>query len=166
VGSFKFIMSAKYFYTIKGKNQGSATLEELKSLAWQQELRRFDLLWAEGMAAWQPAGLTTEIFQGLPPDLIIVVESINPPPLPSVAHANGPNQINWIRIPKSSRDARTLGFLTALAIATVVFTFFTVKASKEMREAPQRQAEYKAEILKRDQASQEKCGLNAGKKCA
>jgi uncharacterized membrane protein YhaH (DUF805 family) len=73
-------MSAKYFYTVKGVRQGPVTLDELKLLAAQQELRRSDQLWTEGMAAWQRAGLTPAIFEGLPPDLDPVVETITPPP--------------------------------------------------------------------------------------
>jgi uncharacterized membrane protein YhaH (DUF805 family) len=81
-------MSAKYFYTVKGARQGPTTLDELKSLAAREELNRSDLIWAEGMGAWQPAGSTADIFQGLPPDLDpgMVANTASadtmPPPLP------------------------------------------------------------------------------------
>lgn len=73
-------MSTNYFYTIKGARQGPATLDELKSLAARQELKRADLIWAEGMAAWQPAEAISDIFLGLPPDLKSGVQSSSPPP--------------------------------------------------------------------------------------
>ena len=77
-------MSAKYFYAIGGKRQGPVTLDELKSLAARQELNRTALLWTEGMTAWQPAGQTPSVFEGLPPDLDSISES-TPPPLPGDA---------------------------------------------------------------------------------
>lgn len=82
-------MSAKYFYTVKGARQGPTTLDELKSLAGREELKRSDLVWTEGMGAWQPAGTAAEIFQGLPPDLEPGITTNNmaaaatPPPLPA-----------------------------------------------------------------------------------
>ena len=48
-----FAMSAKYFYTVKGARQGPIMLDELKSLAAREGLRRSDLVWTEGMAAGQ-----------------------------------------------------------------------------------------------------------------
>src|SRR5271154_6265171 len=81
-------MSAKYFYTVKGARRGPTTLDELKSLAAREGLKRSDLVWTEGMAAWQPAGATAEIFQGLPPDLEpgmaenTPLGDTMPPPLP------------------------------------------------------------------------------------
>jgi len=80
-----FAMSGKYFYTVKGARQGPTTLNELKSLAAREGLKRSDLVWSEGMAAWQPAGATAEIFQGLPPDLESATRPSEPPPLPSEA---------------------------------------------------------------------------------
>ncbi len=75
-------MSAKYFYTVKGVRQEPVTLEELSSLAQRQELKRSDLVWTEGMAAWQQAGSTVEIFKSLPPDLRHIEQksSLIPPP--------------------------------------------------------------------------------------
>lgn len=84
-------MSAKYYYTVKGKRQGPVTLDELKLLAVRAELRRSDSLWTEGMAAWQPAGLTTPIFEGLPPDFEPVERTMAPPPLPTDAQTSGSN---------------------------------------------------------------------------
>jgi uncharacterized membrane protein YhaH (DUF805 family) len=83
-------MSAKYFYTIRGVRQDPATIDELKSLATRQELKRSDLLWTEGMSAWQRAGLTPAIFEGLPPDLDPAEQTTSPPPLPENAQ-NSPN---------------------------------------------------------------------------
>jgi len=85
-------MSEKYFYTIKGVRQAPVTLDELKSLAARQELKRSDLVWTEGMAAWQRAGSTADIFQGLPPDLDTVQQTpplpaATPPPLPGTPAA-------------------------------------------------------------------------------
>jgi len=74
-------MSSKYYYTIKGKRLGPVMLDELKSLAASGVLTRSDLLWTEGMAAWQPAGLTVVIFEGLPPDLETGVD-VNAPLVP------------------------------------------------------------------------------------
>jgi hypothetical protein len=48
-------MGTNYFYTVKGVKQGPATLDEMKSLAARQELKRSDLLWTEGLATWQSA---------------------------------------------------------------------------------------------------------------
>lgn len=82
-------MSAEYFYTVKGARQEPTTLDELKSLAAREELKRSDLVWTEGMTAWQSAGSTAEIFQGLPPDLepgmmtSTLSAAATPPPLPS-----------------------------------------------------------------------------------
>ena len=75
-----FSVSEKYFYAVKGVRQGPVTLDELKTLAARQELKRADLVWTQGMAAWQRAGSTADIFQGLPPDLDTVQQ---PPPLPA-----------------------------------------------------------------------------------
>jgi len=82
-------MGEKYFYTVKGVRQAPTTLDELKLLAARDELKRSDLVWTEGMAAWQPAGSTAEIFQGLPPDLepgmiANTPTAATPPPLPAV----------------------------------------------------------------------------------
>ena len=82
-------MSAKYFYTIKGARQGPVALEDLRSLAQRQELKRSDLIWAEGMRAWQPAGSTADIFQGLPPDLRHIEQKLPPIPPPPEAKTGG-----------------------------------------------------------------------------
>ena len=59
--------------------QGPVTLDELKSMAAREELRRSDLLWTEGMTTWQSAGSITEGFQGLPPDLEPALSAHTPP---------------------------------------------------------------------------------------
>ena len=77
------IMSAKYYYTVKRKRLGAVTIDELKSLAAREELKRSDLIWTEGMAVWQRACLTPGLFDGLPPDLEVVDQTGAPPPLPT-----------------------------------------------------------------------------------
>ena len=62
-------MSSNYYYAVNGKRQGPVTLDELKLMAAREDLKRSDLVWTEGMPAWQPAGSEIAIFQGLPPDL-------------------------------------------------------------------------------------------------
>lgn len=87
-------MSEKYYYTINGVRQVPITLVELKALAVHEALKRSDLVWTEGMAAWQSAGSTADIFQGLPPDLDPVQQTppplpaATPPPLPAKSAAN------------------------------------------------------------------------------
>ena len=78
-----FGMGANYFYAVKGQRQGPVTLDQIKSLALRQELKRSDLVWTEGMDDWQPAGVTAAIFDGLPPDLEPAEKIICPPPLPT-----------------------------------------------------------------------------------
>jgi len=95
-------MSEKYFYTISGVRQVPVTLDELKSLAARQELKRGDLVWTQGMVAWQRAGSTADIFHGLPPDLDTVQQpptplpTATPPPLPATPTANtAPSFFSW-----------------------------------------------------------------------
>ena len=76
-------MSAKYYYTVKGKRLGPALWDELKALVAHEELKRSDLIWTEGMAVWQRASLTPGLFDGLPPDLEMVDQTGAPPPLPT-----------------------------------------------------------------------------------
>jgi uncharacterized membrane protein YhaH (DUF805 family) len=99
MGRILRVVSAKYFYAVGGKRQGPVSLDELKSLAARQELKRSALLWTEGMPAWQPAGQNTAVFEGLPPDLDTVVESKpapppqpQPPALPAETE-DGPNPL-------------------------------------------------------------------------
>ena len=88
-------MSDKYFYAVGGRRHGPITLEEIKSLAARQELKRTALIWTEGMAAWQPAGQTTAIFEGLPPDLEPLTEPVTlPPTLPQAEAQNSANFLN------------------------------------------------------------------------
>ena len=75
-------MSAKYYYAVSDKWIGPVTLDDLKLLAAREELKRSDQIWTKGMVAWQAAGLTPAIFEGLPPDLDPQMETIEPPPLP------------------------------------------------------------------------------------
>ena len=86
-------MSAKYFYTVKGVRQGPVMIEELNSLAARQELKRSDLIWTEGMATWQRAGVTSSIFEGLPPDLEPLEATI--PPLPNAPATQISSHFAW-----------------------------------------------------------------------
>ncbi len=48
-----------WYYVENGQQQGPVTKEQLQSRADRQLLRPDDLVWAEGMAAWQPARSVT-----------------------------------------------------------------------------------------------------------
>lgn len=78
INRIKFAMNSKFYYTqsAKDKWEGPVTLDELKSLADRQQLKHSDLIWAEGMSAWQPAGLTPAIFEGLERRLLDLKDSV------------------------------------------------------------------------------------------
>jgi tetratricopeptide (TPR) repeat protein len=76
-------MSAKYYYAAKDKDKwkGPVTLEELRSLAAREELIKSDVIWTEGMDAWQPAEKTPAVFEGRSGNLKSLGKSIAPSPL-------------------------------------------------------------------------------------
>jgi hypothetical protein len=119
-------MSEKYFYTVKGKRQGAATLDELKSLAAREGLRRSDLLWTEGMPAWQRAGLIPEIFEGLPPDLDPVEHTMSPPPLPTDGQSGGPNPRA-----KPLSSGLIIGIIVLVVIVIMVIINQTEKSTRD-----------------------------------
>ena len=49
-------MSRQWFYTRDNERQGPVSAAELKQLAATGNLSRLDLVWAEGMGDWKPAG--------------------------------------------------------------------------------------------------------------
>lgn len=121
-------MSAKYYYTIKGVRQEPATIDELKSLAVRQELMRSDLLWTVGMTAWQRAGLTPAIFEGLPPDLESIERTASPPPLSGDAQNSSNIWAVYLQVLKNyaeingraTRREFWIFYLVSIAIAFVL----------------------------------------------
>jgi len=71
-------MNSKIYYAHASEDrwEGPVTIDELKSLAERQELKHSDLIWAEGMTVWQPAGLTPAIFEGLERRLLDLKDSV------------------------------------------------------------------------------------------
>jgi len=55
-------MSRQWFYTQANKRQGPVSAAELKQLAATGKLSRHDLVWAEGMGDWKPAGRMKGLF--------------------------------------------------------------------------------------------------------
>ena len=161
-------MSAEYFSTVKGARQGPVTIEELRLLAERQELKRSDLICAEGVVAWQPAGSMAEIFKGLPPDLKFVEQIMSPLPLPTEAQTGGSNPTFLARLPKPLRKRRTLALLASLIVLVISILVVCVKQSlakaKWEREAPQREAQFSNWVQRNVEAVEESAGRNAGQK--
>lgn len=89
------------------------SLNELKSLAQRQELKRADLVWAEGMAAWQQAGMVAGVFEGLPPDLETPRQTVSTPSPSPVTKTDG-----------SHSEAKPIligGGVIALAVILIMF---------------------------------------------
>jgi hypothetical protein len=57
-------MSRQWFYTQDNERQGPVSAAELKQLAATGKLSRQDLVWAEGMGDWKPAGRMKGLFEG------------------------------------------------------------------------------------------------------
>ncbi|HEY2589736.1 MAG TPA: GYF domain-containing protein [Tepidisphaeraceae bacterium] len=87
---------ANWFYSANGVQHGPVSREALQQLAASGQLLQMDLVWSEGMPAWQPAGSVTGLFPA----------GATPPPLPTmatpIAYASpGPSQ------PSLGEDAAT-----------------------------------------------------------
>lgn len=119
-------MSAKYFYTVKGARQGPVAIGELRSLAERQELKRSDLLWTEGMAAWERASLTPGLFDGLPPDLESVQQTVTPPPLPTEAQDGGSSSQA-----KPVSPALIVGIIVLAAVVIMIIIHQTRRATQD-----------------------------------
>ena len=65
---------ANWFYSTNGVQQGPVPVEALQRLAASGQLRPTDLVWGEGMPAWQLAGSVAGLFPA----------GATPPPLPPV----------------------------------------------------------------------------------
>ncbi len=55
-------MARQWFYTHDNEQQGPVSAAELKELAARGKLSRQDLVWAEGMSEWKPAGRMKGLF--------------------------------------------------------------------------------------------------------
>jgi GYF domain 2 len=119
-------MSAKFFFTIKSVRQEPATMDELKSLAACEGLRRSDLLWTAGMPAWQRAGLIPAIFEGLPPDLEPLEHVMTPPPLPTDAQNGEPSSLA-----KPLSPGLIIGIVVLVIIVIMVIINQTQKATRD-----------------------------------
>lgn len=63
-----------WYYTQGGQQKGPVTREAIGQLAATGQLRPEDLVWTQGMAAWQPAGQIAGLFPGI---------AAIPPPIPT-----------------------------------------------------------------------------------
>jgi hypothetical protein len=104
----------------------TATLDELKSLAAREGLRRSDLLWTEGMTAWQRAGLIPAIFEGLPPDLEAMEQVMSPPPLPTDVQSGEPASSS-----KKLSPGLIIGIVVLMIIVIMVIIKQTQKATRD-----------------------------------
>src|SRR3954468_16992225 len=67
-------MNDQYYYARDGKRNGPISFSQLQQLAVKGELGRQQKVWCKGMQEWQSAGSVADLFEDLPPDL--VVESV------------------------------------------------------------------------------------------
>jgi hypothetical protein len=58
---------AEWFYAKNGQQQGPVSEQTLQQLAQSGQLLPTDMVWAQGLPAWQPAGQTAGLFAGGPP---------------------------------------------------------------------------------------------------
>jgi hypothetical protein len=90
-------MGDQWHYTLGGKQGGPVSATELKQMADSGELLPTDLVWKDGMAAWQPASALKGLFRSRPAP---------PPPPPVLRPVPPPPVIQPIQPPPRARSVR------------------------------------------------------------
>jgi GYF domain 2/Domain of unknown function (DUF4190) len=118
-----------WFYAQGGQRIGPVEWETLQDLAASGRLQRSDLVWSEGMSAWQPASWIPDLFPPLP-------EGAPPPPLPA---APVDPAMRWILPVGRSPWAIAAGYfgLFSLVGCGAPFALFTgIMALREIKRKP------------------------------
>jgi len=108
-------MARQWFYTHDSEQQGPVSAAELKELAAAGKLSRQDLVWAEGMSEWKPAGRMKGLFAA--DDAVSAAASAKP-----ALAQDGDGHDDEDSLPFSPRYILTGigGFVAALGIAFTV----------------------------------------------
>lgn len=120
-----------WFYASAGVRTGPVEWETLQEMAASGRLLRSDLVWTEGMSAWQPAAWIPELLPPLPDG------SVPPPPLPSAAGADP--ALRWILPVGRSGWAIAAGYFGLLSFVGcgAPFALFTgIMALRDLKRHP------------------------------
>ncbi len=114
-------MARQWFYTHDSEQQGPVSAAELKELAARGKLSRQDLVWAEGMSEWKPAGRMKGLFAEDVAGSASASTSATASPRPALPQ-DGDGRNDEDSLPFSPRYILTGigGFIAALGIAFTV----------------------------------------------
>jgi hypothetical protein len=125
-----------WFYTSTGVQLGPISEDALRALAASGRLLPTDLVWREGMPAWQPAASIPGLMSSAPPG------SPLPPPLPASASFPPPPPLSteddpalrWVLPVGRSGWAIAAGYLGLLSLVGIFAPFAVITGILALRE--------------------------------
>jgi hypothetical protein len=125
-----------WYYTSAGVQLGPVPEETLRSLAASGRLLASDMVWKEGMPAWQPAGSVPGLLPAAPggPPPFQQPYAVAPPLPPRIAPAGEDPALRWVLPVGRSGWAIASGYLGIFSLLGIFAPFAVITGFLALRE--------------------------------